>query len=227
MDEPDVDRARLRHSLSFICLINRMLGYMRATLWHFERLSRTWEPGQAIHVLDVATGSADIPRALAKWGRRRGFDLRIVGLDRHPLTARFADERTSDIPNIRIIRGDALSLPFACDTFDYVITNMFLHHLEDDQIVRALKEMDRVARRGIVAADLLRHRRAYAWITLLTLFSTPMLKHDARLSVAQALTRPEVLEIRRRAGVDYAEYFRHTGHRFVLAGDKREVLSLR
>jgi ubiquinone/menaquinone biosynthesis C-methylase UbiE len=227
MDEPDVDRARLRHSLSFICLINRMLGYTRATLWHFERLSRTWEPGQAIHVLDVATGSADIPRALAKWGRRRGFDLRIVGLDRHPLTARFADERTSDIPNIRIIRGDALSLPFACDTFDYVITNMFLHHLEDDQIVRALKEMDRVARRGIVAADLLRHRRAYAWITLLTLFSTPMLKHDARLSVAQALTRPEVLEIRRRAGVDYAEYFRHTGHRFVLAGDKREVLSLR
>jgi hypothetical protein len=128
MDEPDVDRARLRRSLSFICLINRMLGYTRATLWHFERLSRTWEPGQAIHVQDVATGSADIPRALAKWGRRRGFDLRIVGLDRHPLTARFADERTSDIPNIRIIRGDALSLPFACDTFDYVITNMFLHH---------------------------------------------------------------------------------------------------
>lgn len=220
MDEPQVDPERLRHSLGFIRTINSMLGYTRATLTHFERLCASWKPGETIHVLDVATGSADVPIALAKWARRRGFNLRIIGLDRHATTARMADERVSEFPSIRIVRGDALSLPFASRTFDYVITSMFLHHLDDASIVKALREMDRVARRGIVAADLLRHRRAYAWISLITLFSTPMLKHDARVSVAQALTKPEVLAIRSRAGVDYAKYHRHFGHRFVLAGER-------
>lgn len=220
MDEPGVDPAKLRKSLSFIRIINRMLGYTRTTIEHFERLSRSWKPGETIQILDVATGSADIPLALANWGKTRGFDLRIVGLDRHALTARFADERTAHVPNIRIVRGDALCLPFTWGTFDYAITNMFLHHLDDDSIVTALREMDRVARRGIVAADLLRHKRAYAWITLFTLFSAPMVKHDARVSVAQSLTKPEVLQIRRWAGVEYAEYYRHFGHRFVLAGQK-------
>lgn len=220
MDEPGVDPARLRRSLSFIRIINRVLGYTRTTIEHFERLSRSWKPGETIQILDVATGSADIPLALASWGKQGGFNLHIVGLDRHALTARFAAERTAHVPNITIVRGDALSLPFTWGTFDYAITNMFLHHLDDDGIVKALQEMDRVARRGIIAADLLRHRRAYAWITLFTLFSSPMVKHDARASVAQALTKPEVLRIRRWAGVDYAEYFRHAGHRFVLAGEK-------
>lgn len=223
MDQPQVDPSRLEHSLSFIRRVNRLLGYTRTTVQHFERLSRTWSRGQTIRILDVGTGSADIPLALLQWGIKRGFDLQVVGLDRHPLTARYALERVEPYyPRIRIVRGDALRLPFAARTFDYAITNMFLHHLDDALIVRALQEMDRVARRGIVAADLLRHRRAYAWITLFTLLSTKIVKHDARASVAQALTRDEVLSIRHRAGVDYAAYYRHFGHRFVLAGERDE-----
>ena len=73
---------------------------------------------------------------------------------------------------------------------------------------------------GIVVADLLRHRRAYAWITLFTLASRPIIKHDGRASVAQAFTKPEVLRLRERAGVPWAAYYRHFGHRFVLAGEK-------
>jgi hypothetical protein len=48
-----------------------------------------------------------------------------------------------------------------------------------------------------------------------------MLKHDARVSVAQAFTRQEVLSLRDAAGVGYCTFFRHFGHRFVLAGEKR------
>jgi hypothetical protein len=97
---------------------------------------------------------------------------------------------------------------------------MFLHHLDEDGIASVLKSMDRLARRGIIAADLLRHRRAYIWIKLFTLFSSRMIRHDASVSVAQALTDPEVLALRDRAGVSYAALHRHFGHRFVLAGEK-------
>jgi ubiquinone/menaquinone biosynthesis C-methylase UbiE len=220
MDEPNVDPLELRRSLKFIRRVNAVFGYTRATLSHLDRFSRNWKNSAPITILDVATGSADIPHAIADWAQQHQFNVRIVGLDRHALTAQMATEQIHGKRNIEIVRGDALQLPFDDGTFDYVLTNMFLHHLDDDAVASVLREMDRVARRGIVAADLLRSRRAYAWITLFTLLSSKMLKHDARVSVAQAFNEPEILRLRDRAGIEYAQFYRHFGHRFVLAGEK-------
>src|SRR5204863_889498 len=97
---------------------------------------------------------------------------------------------------------------------------LFLHHLDEEQIVGVLRSMDRLARRGIIAADLLRRRRAYLWINLFTMFSSAMIRHDATVSVAQALSSPEILSLRDRAGISYAQLYHHFGHRFVLAGEK-------
>src|SRR4051794_26001598 len=225
MDAPHADAGQLRRSLAFIRRINALLGYTRSTLAHLDRFSRGWKPGQTIRILDVATGSADIPLAILRWAGRRGFDVRFVGIDLHAATAREAAETAkSDAwagpSRLRVVRGDALRLPFADGSFDYALTAMFLHHLEDADAARVLREMSRVASRGVIAADLLRHRRAYAWINLFTLFAGPMVRHDARASVAQAFTRPEVLRLRDRAGISFAEYFRHSGHRFALAGER-------
>jgi ubiquinone/menaquinone biosynthesis C-methylase UbiE len=219
MDAQDVDPLILRRSLAFIRRVNVLFGYTRATLSHLEAFSHRWKPGQRINILDVATGSADVPLAILKWAAKRKHDVHVVGVDLHELTARAAAE--GRMPGLNIVRGDALRLPFADVSFDYVITSMFLHHLSDEQAASVLREMNRVARRGILAADLLRDRCAYAWISLFTLFANPMVRHDARVSVAQAYSQDEVLHLRSRAGVDYADYHDHFGYRFVLAGEKR------
>ena len=224
MDAPGADPELLRRSLAFIRRVNRLLGYTRATVGHLERFSRGWRAGQTIRIVDVATGSGDIPRAILRWARRRGIDVRVVGVDLHATTVAAAAAADGDADGCRerprIVRADALDLPFADGSFDYAITNMFLHHLSDDQAVTVLKDMARVASRGIIAADLLRHRRAYAWITLFTLWANPMVRHDARVSVAQAFSEAEVLALRDRAGLGFASLHRHFGHRFVLAGEK-------
>jgi SAM-dependent methyltransferase len=219
MDEPDVDPALLRRSLGFIRRINTLLGYTRATLHHLDRFSRGWKPGERIRIIDLATGSADIPRAILRWADRRGFDVRIVGVDRHPVTAAAAGVQAAD-PRLRIVQADVFDLPFDPGSFDYALTAMFLHHLDDDAIVEVLRRMDALATRGILVADLLRHYRAYAWITLFTALANPMVRHDAKVSVAQALTKGEVLRLRDRAGIKYVRYYGHFGHRFVLAGQK-------
>jgi hypothetical protein len=97
---------------------------------------------------------------------------------------------------------------------------MFVHHLDENVVVTVLKEMDRVAARGLIAADLLRSRRAYAWITLFTLFAGPMVRHDARVSVAGAFSRDELLALGGSAGLKYLKPYRHFGHRLILAGIK-------
>ena len=218
LDEPDADPVLLRKSFTYIRWINSLLRYTRATISHLERFSERWTPGEQVEILDIATGSADIPRAILRWADRRRFNVRVTGIDRHPGALHEASHPTDN--RLHLVRGDALELPFDDNSFDYVITNMFLHHLDDAQIVTVLQNMARVSRKGIIAADLIRNRRAYFWISVFTLLANPMVRHDARVSVAQAFTEEEVLALRDRAGLDFASYYGHFAHRFVLAGEK-------
>ncbi|HWE04156.1 MAG TPA: methyltransferase domain-containing protein [Tepidisphaeraceae bacterium] len=222
LDDPAVDPNQLRDSLAFIRKVNRFLGYTRIVLDHLDRFSVHWTPGSKIRLLDVGTGSADIPIAILEWADKRHLDIQIVGIDLNPQVAGIAAAAAVADPRLAIVRGDALDLPFLDHSFDYAITSMFLHHLSDEQARRALAEMGRVSRRGIIASDLLRLNRSYAAIWIATLLASPMVKHDARVSVAQAFSRPEIISLRDQADLGYAKYFDHGWHRFVLAGEKNE-----
>jgi ubiquinone/menaquinone biosynthesis C-methylase UbiE len=217
MDAPDVDPEQLARSLRFIQRINRLLGYTRLTLHYLKRFTRNRNATQPLTILDVATGSGDIPRAIFAWADRRRIDVRITAVDVHAKTIRLARRETA---NLRAIQADARILPFADKSFDYVHCAMFLHHLSETDAIKVVQEMNRLARRGIILTDLLRSPRAYAWITLFTLFANPMVVHDARVSVAQAFTEPEILAICRAAGLNEITYHRHFGHRFVIAGER-------
>ena len=221
MDAQTVDPRLLRRSLAFIRQVNALFGYTRATVSHLERFSPRWKRGERIDIIDLATGSADVPLAIVRWGVRRGFDVHVVGVDRHEETVRAARDATRHEPRVRIVQGDALAPPFEQGSFDYAVTSMFLHHLSEADAETVLRTMGRLAWRGVIAADLLRHRRAYAWISMFTLFANPIVRHDARVSVRQAFSKEEVLTMRDRAGLGFATYYRHFAHRFVLAGEKR------
>lgn len=222
MDADGTDPAELRRSLDFIERVNRRLGYTRATIGHLDRLARRWPAGRPLRVLDVATGSADVPRAVCVWADRRGGDVRVVGVDRHPETLAAARERTAD-GRIELLQADALALPFAEGSFDVAICSMFLHHLSDDDAVRAVRELRRASAGAVIVADLLRSRRALAWITLFTAFSNPMVKHDARASVRQAFTSEEAMRMASAAGLRRPAVYRHFGHRFVLTDGEAVV----
>ena len=218
MDEPGADAEQLRKSLRYLRRINWFLGYTRSTLGHLQRFSQHWPGGETIRILDIATGSGDVPRAMLAWAKPRGFNLHVVGVDLHAMTARAAGANDA----VQIVRANAMQLPFADGSFDYATTSLFLHHLDEADVVTVLSEMGRVAKRGVIVGDLLRHRRAYWWVNLLTLLANPMVRHDGRISVAQAFKKDEIIALRDQAGIAFAEYYRHAGHRFVLAGERGE-----
>jgi hypothetical protein len=151
-------------------------------------------------VLDVCCGSADFDDGSPGY----------VGLDFHEGTLGIAREWR---PTATLVRGDALTLPFADGSFDVSVCQMALHHFSTGQAMRILGEMERVSRRGWVAADLLRRRRASAWIRLFPLAAGPMVKHDARLSVRQAWSVDEASDLAEHFGAAFKVTF---GHRFLL-----------
>ena len=226
MDAPSADPAQLRRALRFIRRINTLLRYNAAVLGALGELikapaevraagARSRRP-RALSVLDVATGSADLPVAVERWGRGRGVALTAVGLDLHPTTLAFARQWA---PRVPLVRGDALRLPFADGSFDFATCALFLHHLETGMAVQVIQEMERVTRRGWIVADLLRRRRSLAWITLLTVGAGPMVRHDSRTSVRQAWSPAEARDLAERAGV-VAAYRECFGHRFLMVRQK-------
>ncbi len=211
MDADDVDPQSLTDALEFIRKINRRLRYNGTVIAAIGELTGP-RPARAMSLLDVATGSGDLPVEVTS----AYATVRAIGLDRHALTLAEAVRFCKTSDHVSLVRGDAFSLPFADASVDIVSCGLFLHHLSDEGAIAALAEMKRVARVGVVVADLLRSRRAYAWIWLFTLTASPMVRHDARASVAHAFTMAEARTLADRAGMSNALLSRTFGHRFLL-----------
>ena len=185
-----------------LAIINRYLGGIRA----IERFSPAIDGG---FLLDVAAGACDIGDALTRQSR-----WRVVGLALNAGGLRMARHSLAVV-------GDAFELPFSDDAFDVVTASLFFHHLSDDDCVRVLGSMYRVARRMIIVNDLHRHQLAYLSIVVLTrLFSrSVMVRNDGPLSVRRAFRVDELARIARRAGID-ARVYRSFPYRLVLVAEK-------
>ncbi|MCC6659656.1 MAG: methyltransferase domain-containing protein [Phycisphaerales bacterium] len=222
MDDPGVDRADLDRSLAYIRGVNRWLGGTRGLLANLKRWSRRWPRGKPVTLLDIGTGSADIPLAARRWAMRRGFDLRVTGVDLHAATLEAARGRVGDEPGIELIQADALRLMdlFTPGSFDYVHAGMFLHHLSFIEVLTVLRIMDRLARAGLVWNDLVRSRLSLALLRPALLGRAHIIRHDALASVRAGFTRAEVTDVARRVGLDYTRYRNVLAYRFTLAGEK-------
>lgn len=109
---PEFYTAEEHHgSLAELRLVNRYLGDVRVILKHLStmaagRVRDKWT------VLDVATGSADIPVAIAGWARKRGIKVCITGVDVNSQAIRIARKMTGEDPMINFAVADGLDLPF-------------------------------------------------------------------------------------------------------------------
>jgi 2-polyprenyl-3-methyl-5-hydroxy-6-metoxy-1,4-benzoquinol methylase len=195
--------AELAQSLADIARLNALFGGRYITLRHVKRLLAGAPRDRAITVLDVGTGGADIPRALARWARRAGRRIRILALDRDPAMLAFARDASVLYPEIAFLQGDALALPIRPGAIDIAISALTLHHLEPRAAVQCLAELDRTARLGLVVNDLARSRAAYAivWLATRALTRNRMSRHDGPLSVLRAYTPAEVRSLCEKAGL--------------------------
>jgi ubiquinone/menaquinone biosynthesis C-methylase UbiE len=98
-----------------------------------EALTRTLEALPPARTLDVACGTGFLTQHL------RG---EIIGLDQ---SASMLELARAKVPEGRFVRGDALELPFADDSFERVLTSFFYGHLEEDDRDAFLREARRVA----------------------------------------------------------------------------------
>ena len=222
IDQTGHDYARFRESFHDIRIVNRYFGGTAAVLNPLLAMCRGLPSDVPLTVLDIGTGSADIPLALVRALKGRGRTCRITALDNHPDVLRVAREATEDSPEIEVVAGDVMELAYPDGAFDFAMCSLTFHHLGPDGCVRALREMDRVARHGWVVND---GERRWLTIGLIRAFTplvtrNPLTRHDAVASVWRGFSRAEMRDIARAAGFFDARVFRAPVCRVVVARDK-------
>jgi len=198
LDRPDIDPRVVTRSMEDVAKANALFGGIRAALAEIEDLAPTL--AESASLLDVATGTGDIPLAAARKLTKMGVHLTTFGLDSAEELAQKSRANVS-----AAVCANALELPLASKSVDVVLCSQFLHHLFAADIEKLVREMNRVARKRVVISDLRRSWIAAGglWIASFPLRFHPVSRHDGVVSVMRGFTRAELRQIVSRAiGVD-------------------------
>lgn len=153
MDDPALDPGQHEHALRGLARLNAASAVARQL---YPILRRTAGGlGRPMTVVDVATGSADVPVALLALAKREGvrFDLTACDISARALEIAAQRARNARVPlRTRTLDVLAEDPPRA----DVLLCTLFLHHLRDDHIRLVLEKLAAAADRQVLVSDLRR-----------------------------------------------------------------------
>ncbi len=205
MDDPTLDGDRHRQALQGLARLNWASGSVRQ-VWKVVRQYMSEQGKNELTLLDVATGSGDIPIGLYRRARRAGLHLKIVAVDISETALEVARHRAARVGvEIDFRRCDIFGDNLA-EQFDVVLCSLFLHHLEEEPSVELLRILKQRARHLVVVNDLLRSRvsMALVWLGSRLLSRSKVVHFDATASVRAAFTLSEMQGLARSAGLESA-----------------------
>ena len=205
MDDPALDAETYTQVLHDLARVNTITMARRPTL---DFLGRAVRSGTRLKLLDVGFGDGDMLRAIARWARRRGIAVELVGVDLNPRSVAAARAVTPPDLGIEFRTGDYADL--SNGGWDCVVSSLVAHHMTRDQLLAFLRFMDREARLGWLVNDLHRHAFAYAGWPLLSRVMRwhPIVRHDGHLSIARSYRPGEWQPLLAEAGIDGARVVR-------------------
>ena len=191
---------------------------------HLSRLLHGHPRGEPVRILDLATGSADIPQAICRWGMREGFDISFVATDISPAILRVARQRIESAglgDRVSVVACDATHPPFKDDEFDVVVCSLAFHHFNPCRVQAVMRQMQRIGRKGFIVNDIYRSQGAWymAWFLAHLTTTNRLTRHDGPASVLRAYTPAEFRLLSRLAGVQ-AKVYVHPFWRVAAVGER-------
>lgn len=204
MDAPGIAPDLHGRALAGLARINRLSRVSSVLLRHV--LDLACDLGRAeLELLDVACGGADVPLQLARQAADTGVRLNLTLLDQSAGALDHAAQRAQElgIP-CTFVRASALGpLPPA----NIVTNSLFLHHLDQGDVIAVLRNMAGAAQHLLLISDLRRSRLGLlaAWLGCRVLSRSPIVRFDGPASVRGAWTMSELEGMAQSAGLSGAE----------------------
>ena len=172
MDRPQPVSAELASDLRNLRQLNRYFG-SHSLVAHFLR--RWILPGAKLRILDLATGSGDIPRLVVDHARKVGASVTVDAIDQQRSTLEIARGLSTRYPGDPVHRRRCSLLFQEGAPYDIVLCSLALHHFGEADAVRLLARCRELSRKFVLVSDLRRGLLATVGVYLVTAsnFSRP------------------------------------------------------
>ena len=202
MDNFSIGGDLLRDTLDKLEKINRWLGGNLMTVKTLKKVLKNHPKEQELTIADIGCGHGDILRDVAKFGRKNGYKMKLIGMDANPTAIAYANELSVEFSELSFMTEDVFSEAFKDRRFDVVLATLFLHHFKEDPLVSFLGNTLKQTKIAIVVNDLHRHKLAYYLFMLLSVFiKNNMIIEDGLTSVLRGFKRKELVKISQRIQV--------------------------
>ena len=201
MDNPALDPAEHIAALRGLSRLN-FVGNNAGLIWPALRdLGR--ELQRPLRVLDIATGSGDVLRALARRAKRSDIPIEFSGCDISSCAIEYARQQAAAAQTpIEFFVHDVLNRDLPTG-YDAIICSLFLHHLRRDQAVELIRRMGAACGSLMVVSDLNR-TPATLLMTLAASYAftrSKVVHIDGPRSVRAAFNVPEAKQLAHDAGL--------------------------
>ena len=176
------------------------------------------QAGQPLRILDVACGAGDLTIRLWKRARKAGLAWTVEGCDISATALSHARQRAASRgADVRFFQADVFAEPLS-ESYDAVISSLFLHHLEEARAVELLRHMAQSARSCVLINDLERSSTGYwlAYVGTRLLSRSEVVHVDGPRSVEGAFTVAEARQLAELAGLSGATVSKRWPCRYLL-----------
>lgn len=194
MDDFSLQSEELIGALDQIASINQLLGGNKLTLHGIKQLLKKFDTSKTITIADIGCGNGDMLRMLAKYGKKRNLQFKLIGIDANAFTIDYAKKLSKNYPNIEYVCMDIFSEDFHQLHYDIVLCTLTLHHFTTNQIAAVMEILNRNASIGIVINDLHRSKLAYRLFELISVVFNlnRMSRNDGLISILKGFKKNEL-----------------------------------
>ena len=201
MDDFDFSGPVLTKTLNQIANINKWLGGNEVTINGLKKLLKDCPKDKKLTVVDLGCGNGDMLRVIASYGKKKGIDFNLIGVDANQHTIDYARELSKEYAEISYVMQDVLADDFEGIPCDIVLATLFMHHFKKEEITTLVTSMLNRANAGIIINDLHRNKIAFGLFQLLclTFIRDEISKNDGLISIASGFKRSDFEKYGRKA----------------------------
>ncbi|MBW2603457.1 MAG: methyltransferase domain-containing protein [Deltaproteobacteria bacterium] len=193
LDRADCDPALAAASYRFMEMVNRRFGGIRMVRRFLATEGARRHAGGPLRVLDIGSGSCDIPLAVSRWAQAKDIPLHVTCLEMAGHTVDIAREQLARAgnPAVKLLQEDAFTHQPA-EPYDCAVASMCFHHFSDARILALLERLRHFVLNSLLINDLRRSRPAYLAARLLLAGRPAGVRHDALLSIRRGFQISEL-----------------------------------
>lgn len=217
-------------------------GIVRPAVEHMKELITKSPHDRRLRIASLGSGSMEVERQIIEQLQKDRFKgmLSVIGFDVSPNTRSFAERNLSELPNVRIVQASKLTekkllaleqetrepilivisdndiftlrSSFTSQTFDLVMTALFLHHLSETKRKQLINDMRALAPETLNYDGFM--TETIIPILSITGWHSPVFLNAAIFSSVRFPSRTEVQTLHAGARVDF---YKHGHYRAIFS----------